>query len=67
MKPFVLIAASIAVLAPIQAQAQSKTIKFAMTVSTGASTCLPAAAGTVFVHSMLNGMLDNRPNRKKNS
>ena len=51
MKPFVLIAASVAALAPIQAQAQPKTIKFAMTVSTGASICLPNAAGTVYDHS----------------
>src|SRR6059058_5355259 len=50
MKPFVLIAALVAALAPIQAQAQSKTIKFAMTVSTGASTCLPNAHGTVIDH-----------------
>jgi len=51
MKSLVLIAASVAALASVQAQAQPKTIKFAMTVSTGASTCLPNAAGTVYVHS----------------
>jgi hypothetical protein len=47
MKPYVLIAASFAALAPIQAQAQSKTIVFPLTVSAGASTCLPKAAGVV--------------------
>jgi hypothetical protein len=51
MKPYVAIAASIAALVSVQAQAQPTTIKFAMTVSTGASTCLPNAAGTVYVHS----------------
>jgi hypothetical protein len=51
MKPYVAIAASFAALAPIQAQAQPTTIKFAMTVSPGASSCLPNAAGTVYDHS----------------
>jgi hypothetical protein len=51
MKPFVLIAASVAALASVQAQAQPQTIVFNMTVSTGASTCLPLAAGTVIIHS----------------
>jgi hypothetical protein len=51
MKPLVLIAASLAALVSVQAQAQPKTIKFAMTVSSGASTCLPSAAGTVYDHS----------------
>jgi len=51
MKSLVLIAASVAALASVQAQAQPKTIKFAMTVSPGASTCLPNAAGTVYDHS----------------
>jgi hypothetical protein len=50
MKPFVLIAALVAALAPIQAQAQPKTIKFPMTVSAGASTCLPNAHATVIDH-----------------
>jgi hypothetical protein len=51
MKPLVLIAASVAALASGQAHAQPTTIKFAMTVSPGASTCLPNAAGTVYDHS----------------
>jgi hypothetical protein len=50
MKPTVLIAASFAVLAPIQAHAQSKTIVFPLTVSAGASICLPKAAGVVIDH-----------------
>ena len=51
MKPYVAIAASVAALASVQAQAQQTTISFAMTVSPGASTCLPNAAGTVTDHS----------------
>ena len=51
MKPYVAIAASLAALASVQAQAQQKTINFAMSVSPGASTCLPNAAGTVTDHS----------------
>jgi len=52
MKPYVLVAASVAALAPIQAYAgppgsSPKTIVFDMTVSAGASTCLPNAHGTV--------------------
>ncbi|MGH6836420.1 MAG: hypothetical protein ACREC9_12945 [Methylocella sp.] len=39
-----------AAFAPIQAQAQSQTIEFAMTVSNGASTCLPKVHGTVVDH-----------------
>jgi hypothetical protein len=51
MKPYVLIAASLAALASVQAQAQSTTFKFPLTVSPGASTCLPKAHGTVIDHS----------------
>ncbi|MGH6794228.1 MAG: hypothetical protein ACREDD_03425 [Methylocella sp.] len=50
MKAFVAIAASVAALATAQAQTPSKTIKFAMTVSAGASTCLPNAHATVIDH-----------------
>ena len=60
MKPYVLIAASFAALAPIQANAQEpntsvapKTIQFPMIVSTGptgASACLPHATGKVTDH-----------------
>ena len=50
MKPFVLAAASVAALAPIQAPAQPKTILFPLTVSTGAKACLPNAQGTVVDH-----------------
>src|ERR1700732_3271283 len=57
IKPLVLIAASVAALASGQAHAQPTTIKFAMTVSPGASTCLPNAAGTVYDHSF--GEFDN--------
>ena len=53
MKPFGLIAASVAALASVQASAQSTTttIEFPMTVSTGAKACLPNASGTVVDHS----------------
>ncbi len=55
MKPYVLIAASVAALAPVQAYAgPPKTIQFPMIVSTGpttgASTCLPQATGNVIDH-----------------
>jgi len=52
MKPYVLIAASFAALAPIQAYGGDppKTIVFDLTVSAGASTCLPKAHGTVTDH-----------------
>ncbi|MGH6836788.1 MAG: hypothetical protein ACREC9_14900 [Methylocella sp.] len=49
MKPYVAIAASVAVLACVQAHA-AQTIQFSMTVSAGASTCLPNAQGMVIVH-----------------
>jgi hypothetical protein len=49
MKPYVAIAASLAALAPIQAHAV-QTIQFPLTVSAGASTCLPKAQGTVTLH-----------------
>ena len=49
MKPVVLVAASIAALAPVHARAV-QTIQFPLTVSTGASTCLPKAQGMVTVH-----------------
>jgi len=53
MKSFALIAASVAALASVQAAAQSTatTIIFQMTVSTGASACLPQASATVVDHS----------------
>jgi hypothetical protein len=53
MKPFGLIAASVATLASVQASAQSTTttLVFPMTVSTGAKSCLPNAAATVIDHS----------------
>ncbi len=63
MKPYVLIAASFAALAPIQAYAQtpnnapkkvSDTFVFPLTVSTGASTCLPKARGNVIDHTFGN-------------
>ncbi|MGH6836803.1 MAG: hypothetical protein ACREC9_14975 [Methylocella sp.] len=50
MKPYVVIAASLAALLPIQAHAQPKTIQFPLTVSAGAKTCLPNATGTVTDH-----------------
>lgn len=50
MKPYVLVAASVAALAPIQAYAQPTTIQFPLTVSTGASACPPKASGTVTDH-----------------
>ena len=51
MKPYVLVAASLAALAPIGAYANPpQTIKFPMTVSAGAKSCLPNAHGTVFDH-----------------
>lgn len=53
MKPLAIITASVAALASVQAAAQSATttIEFPMTVSTGASACLPKASGTVVDHS----------------
>ena len=52
MKPYVFIAASFAALAPVQAYAQGpkQTIQFKMTVSAGASACLPNATATVTDH-----------------
>ncbi len=50
MKPYVLVAASVAALAPIQARAASTTFQFPLTVSAGAKTCLPNAKGTVTDH-----------------
>jgi hypothetical protein len=51
MKPYVLVAASVAALAPVQAYAgPPKSISFNMTVSKGASTCLPKAQGIVIDH-----------------
>src|SRR5437588_7264407 len=48
MKPYVLLAASVAAFAPIQAYANPpKTIQFDLTVSPGAKACLPKAHGTV--------------------
>jgi hypothetical protein len=49
MKPYVLIAASVAALASVQAQAQ-QTLDFSMTVSPGAIACLPGAHATVIDH-----------------
>ncbi len=62
MKPYVLIAASFAALAPIQAHAESDnptkkvsdTFVFPLAVSTGASTCLPKARGNVIDHTFGN-------------
>jgi hypothetical protein len=64
MKPYVLIAASFAALAPIQAYAQQpdisvgsappKTIQFDLTVSAGAKACLPTAHGKVTDHTFGN-------------
>lgn len=51
MKPFVLMAASLTLLLPVQAQAAPKTIKFPLTVSKVASSCLSKANGTVIDHS----------------
>lgn len=51
MKPLSLMAASLGALLPIQAQAAPTTISFPLTVSAGASTCLPNASGTVIDHS----------------
>jgi hypothetical protein len=51
MKPYVAIAASVAALASVQAHAQQTHIGFEMTVSTGASKCLPNAYAKVFVRS----------------
>jgi hypothetical protein len=50
MKPYVLVAASLAALAPIQAYANPTTIQFDLTVSAGAKACLPKAHGTVTDH-----------------
>jgi hypothetical protein len=49
MKPYVAIAASVAALASVQARA-AQTFQFAMTVSAGASTCLPNASAMVIDH-----------------
>ncbi len=54
MKPYVLIAASFAALAPIQAHAASTTFTFPLRVSPGAKTCLPKANGIVIDHSFGN-------------
>jgi hypothetical protein len=50
MKPYVLITASVAALASVQAQAAPTNAIFAMTVSAGAKTCLPNAQGMVTDH-----------------
>ncbi|MGH6812438.1 MAG: hypothetical protein ACREDM_08855 [Methylocella sp.] len=50
MKSYLAIAASVAALATVQAHA-AQTIQFSMTVSAGASTCLPNANATVTDHS----------------
>jgi hypothetical protein len=50
MKPLASIAASVAALASSQAYAQPQSIEFPLTVSAGAKTCLPNAAGFVVVH-----------------
>jgi hypothetical protein len=55
MKPYVLIAASLAALAPVQAYAgPAKTRNFDLKVSPGASTCLPNASGHVIDHTFGN-------------
>jgi len=55
MKPYVLVVASIAALAPIQAYANPpQTIRFELTVSAGASKCLPNAHGKVIDHTFGN-------------
>src|SRR5271165_6517960 len=55
VKRFVLPAIMFAALAPIQAYAAPpETIKFPLTVSKGASTCLPKAWGTVIDHTFGN-------------
>jgi hypothetical protein len=51
MNRFFLIAASVAALASTQAAAGPQTLQFPLTVSTGASKCLPKASGTVIDHS----------------
>jgi hypothetical protein len=50
MKPYVLITASVAALASVQAQAAPTNAIFTMTVSAGAKTCLPNAQGMVTDH-----------------
>jgi hypothetical protein len=58
MKPFTVIAAAFAALAPMQAYAEPvTTIKFPLTVSPGAKSCLPKAEGTVTVHTL--GVVEN--------
>ena len=53
MKPFTVIAAAFAALAPMQAYAEPvTTITFPLTVSPGAKNCLPKAEGTVKVHTL---------------
>jgi hypothetical protein len=52
MKPYVLIAVSFAVIAPIQAHAASTILQFPLKVSPGASSCLPKASGSVIVHTL---------------
>ena len=54
MKPFAVIAAAFAALAPMQAYAEEPvtTITFPLTVSPGAKNCLPKAEGTVKVHTL---------------
>ena len=54
MKPFTVIAAAFAALAPMQAYAEEPvtTITFPLTVSPGAKSCLPKAEGTVKVHTL---------------
>jgi hypothetical protein len=51
MRPYLAIAASVAALVSVQAQAQQTHIGFDMTVSTGASKCLPNAYAKVTIRS----------------
>jgi hypothetical protein len=52
MKLSVLLATTVAALAPIHAHAADRTtLQFTMTVSSGAATCLPYATGSVIDHS----------------
>jgi hypothetical protein len=57
MKRTIVTAALLAAIAPTYAEAQSTTITFPLTVSTGAATCLPHAHGTVTDHSF--GQFEN--------
>ncbi len=57
MKPYVVLAASVAALASIQAHAASTIFQFPLKVSPGASTCLPKASGFVIDHTL--GSVEN--------